>query len=382
MLWYEHDNPMDAPTVLADAPLGVIVGWSYDEYNNENRREVSSPHLPGGFFHLPAEDDVVVATWAEAMGLTAVPHPDDGDIVIAWVAPENWEMAPNLSQRFFLSAGELMRSGMNFPRWLVQQGHIVHETGVTDDEQEYTEEQVEEARLLIEAFDAAINSAEGLNRGAADRLRDAQQNAESQRERVNSLQQDHAAAIQSQHEYESQADEARQALAGLDVRAILNRFDAVESIAAMTPIESAEVDAEGNFRIKTYPYRMRGNVIDSACTDHQRAGNILAVDGCDDCNRDGERTVMINPLHITLDPNRGRVRFSERDRHPHLSSGDACWGAAGTAINDAVARQDYETLMHMILGWVTQYNPGSPYRRIEMFDTVRGEPGWVLPDAE
>lgn len=142
-----------------------------------------------------------------------------------------------------------------------------------------------------------------------------------------------------------------------------------ELVASMRPVERCEVVAEpGNVAVSlvTHPFGMH----------YDGTGYLIP-----------QHRININTLTASFD---NGVRITpvtgDRCRHPHVTTdGRICWGQAGIPLADAWGRRDWESLIRIILGWYTRYNPNSPYQRLEtdLYDvlTHTEERGWITSNT-
>lgn len=59
--------------------------------------------------------------------------------------------------------------------------------------------------------------------------------------------------------------------------------------------------------------------------------------------------------------------------HPHVSSGNVCFGNAGNNYSTAIKNMDYAGALNIIQAILHSYNPESPYARIDEFYTVQNK---------
>ena len=59
--------------------------------------------------------------------------------------------------------------------------------------------------------------------------------------------------------------------------------------------------------------------------------------------------------------------------HPHVSGGGLCMGDGGAAVNMAMSRGDVYSVFEIVESILGEYNPDSPYRELEDWDSSGGE---------
>ena len=150
-------------------------------------------------------------------------------------------------------------------------------------------------------------------------------------------------------------------------------YGVADAVSEMRPVDTASVETVDNqvkLKFKTYAYGMR------------RAG----------------RFVKIPPLTYEVDLMKSRFDGAiqiasegiNHEVHPHLGGRNAnghhsvCWGNAGRRLAEAWARQDWSSLVRIILGWHTQYNSNSPLTTFSYVAEMQGYTpigGWNTPEA-
>lgn len=181
-------------------------------------------------------------------------------------------------------------------------------------------------------------------------LRDSIASAESSIERVLSDLRAHRDRIA---EYESEL--SRLATVDIDIDdayvAIEQRYQLSDALLNNRAIQSIEWEGEHVLRFTTHSFGMRSDQLD--------------------------RPVLILPLTFRIDTDVQRFGNAIRlrnGRHPHANGegGTCCWGEAAPPLSDAWSRQDWHSVVLLILSWCGQYNRASPYITIQRMQRSNG----------
>ena len=88
-----------------------------------------------------------------------------------------------------------------------------------------------------------------------------------------------------------------------------------------------------------------------------------------------QHDISFNDLSVTF------TGACESSVHPHIDyCGVICWGEADKHIRTSRNLKDFVGLSRLITDWMTQYNPASPYVKIDQFDAINNQPtGWEIP---
>lgn len=110
--------------------------------------------------------------------------------------------------------------------------------------------------------------------------------------------------------------------------------------------------------------------------------------GCE-CDEDDECRcepdwghLRIRGMVMTIDTENESVTFESDEHycHPHVSQRDPCFGSASEMIDEAAALTDWESLTHIVCGWLLHYNGDSPYNSWDNFNHYDGNGGFFLED--
>jgi len=87
-------------------------------------------------------------------------------------------------------------------------------------------------------------------------------------------------------------------------------------------------------------------------------------------------TVSVSLMDCTISIT-GSVNDREGHIHPHISGESICWGSVGSLVNDLLAKVELPGLFMTIHQYLSSYNDGDRYLRIENWD-----PDWEGEDSD
>lgn len=211
---------------------------------------------------------------------------------------------------------------------------------------------------IVNSFVAEFESSNNIIRNSQDAIHTANQNLLDLSNRIISQRETLAENIRI---VEGLSDD----IVGETISRVRTSLDIANRINDIRTVRSAsmEVSREGQLiRFHTHPYVMESS---------------------------GYRT-LIDSMDISIKTwvrSTNAVVFNNRVRHPHLSGSTPCWGNAGPMIAEKIGDRDWESLVMIICGWITQYNRASPHYSISNCASSNPAPadattGWQINNEE